>query len=196
MGIPQNKRSKKLKKIRSFKETQTIAVASLDNECGCTYIAQALANYIKTNISSKILLVDKAGKNSTINYPRLSSQFNQYGYQNNDYKYVIIDMGNLKEKSDSEKLEYKKASVKIMISNVEDDYLRHLAAFIKEDKKSSMKYTFLFNLVPQDKKRKVHRLMEAYEHYCISIIDKDNLCYDAMKIFNDILKQRRYLDVS
>ncbi|MDF2904943.1 MAG: hypothetical protein K0R34_264 [Herbinix sp.] len=190
-GIPRDSRVKKLKRIRSSKITQTIVVACLDNECGCTYITQALANYIKAKVNNKILIIDKASENGTNNSQRIAYQLDQYGSQNQDYKYVISDMGNLKERSDSEKLAYKKASIKIMISNTEDDYLKRLAAFVKEDKKSSMKSTYIFNLVPQDKKKKVHRLMEAYEHYCLPIIDKDNLSYEAMKIFNDILSRKR-----
>lgn len=190
-GIPQDKRAKRLKKIRRSKVTQIIAVACLDNECGCTYISQALANYIKARVNSKILIVDKAGTNGIPNNQGIAFQMADFINLNNDYKYVIVDMGNLKNKSDLEKLEYKRAIIKIMISNLEEDYLRRLAAYIKEDKKSSMKCTYIFNLVPQDKKRKVHKLMEAYEHYCLPIIDKDNLSYDAMKVFNNILSRKR-----
>lgn len=190
-GIPQDKRVNRLKKIRRSKVTQIIAVACLDNECGCTYISQALANYIKARVNSKILMVDKAGKNDIPNNQGVAFQVIDFINLNNNYKYVVTDMGNLKKKSDSEKLEYKRANIKIMISNLEDDYLRQLAAYIKEDKKFSMKCAYIFNLVPQDKKRKVHKLMEAYEHYCLSIIDKDNLSYDAMKVFNNILSRKR-----
>jgi hypothetical protein len=190
-GAIQDKRDKKLTKIPIPKTTQIIAVACLDNECGCSYITQALANYIRTKVNNSICIVDASEKGNKNYKQMVAIKSVDICNLHSDYKYILVDMGNLKERSDTEKLEYKRANIKIMISNLEDYYLRQLAAYIKEDKKSAMKCSYVFNLVPQEQKRKVHTLMEAYEHYSLPVIDKDNLGYDTKKIFNNILLRRR-----
>lgn len=182
-------REGKLKKIPKPKRTQVIAVASLDNECGCTYITQALANYIRNNVSNNIRLIDNSGMNNNghLLYQKIKELINS----NINYSYIVIDMGNIRGRSEEEITEYKRANIKIMVSNVEDYYLRRLAAYIKEDKKASVKHAYIFNLVPKEQKRRVSKLMEAYEHYCLPIINKDNLSYEAQRIFTDILRRNR-----
>lgn len=76
-----------------------------------------------------------------------------------------------------------------MVSKLEDDYLRKIAACIREDKKSVKKWIFLFNYVAPDLKKKVSELMEDYEHYCLSLFNKDNLDNKTRKIFKSIVKR-------
>lgn len=188
-GVLARRREKNLSRIPKLKKVQLIAVASLDNECGCSFISQALANYIsgKANGSVGIIDITKEMKNNS-NTSMLTSKELIEKYHN--YHYIIIDLGNLSHRSDSDKVLYKDANIKVMISIMEDYYLRQLAAFIRGDKRQAVKNIYLFNLVPQEKKKKIQKLMEGYKHYCLPIINKDKLSYDAQKIFHSILVRR------
>lgn len=166
--------------------TYTIAVGSLEEKCGCTYIVQALAKYIQNSLNATVCIVSNIRCDSDdIPYSNMVDILNMY----DKYKYIIYDLGNLKECTEEEKAEFKRANKKLLMAKLEDNYLRQLADMIREDKKSVKKWTFLFNYVSPDMYKRVNNLMEDYEHYCLKIFNKDNPDKDTCKIFKSILKK-------
>lgn len=197
---PKEKRIPREKKVKVIKEaklpvldvTITIAIASLNNKCGCSYVTQAIAKYIKTKINSSVCIVDLQEKNNE------NTSNNIFTFKSVDicnlydkYKYIILDVGNLNTISDEEKNEFRRSNIKIIVSKLEEDCLRQIAELIREDKKSVKKWAFLFNYVAISLQRKVDELMENYEYYCLPLFDNDKLDDSTSKIFSSILKNKK-----
>lgn len=169
--------------------TLTIGVASLDEKCGCTYITQSIAKYIKKEINSSVCIIDLPGKNLNTQDDILIYNSVDICNKYDDFKYIVIDVGNLNKCTEEERNEFKRSNIKIMVSKLEDNYLKQIAACIREDKKAVKKWIFLFNYVAPDLKKAVGELMEDYEYYCLNLFNKDNLDDKTRKIFKAIVKR-------
>lgn len=184
-------RKQRKEKITDHKTTLTIAIASLDNKCGCSYITQALASYIKDDINSSVCVIDfkrkDTEKNNSIFFYGNVDICNLY----DNYKYIIIDIGNINNCSEDEINEFKRSNIKIMISKPDDTYFRRIAAKIKEDKEAVKKWAFMFNLVDEDLVGLVEERMIGYEFYNIPLINKDRLKDNVKRIFFKIIKNKR-----
>lgn len=180
----------KRNKVKSHvvSNTITIAVASLDQNCGCTYITHGLANYIKKYIDDSVCVVDIPGKNvipptnhififHSVEISKLYEHFN----------FIVVDVGNLKKCKESELGEFRRATIKVMVSKYEEDYLEQIADKIREDKNNVMKWKFLFNYVPKNLINKVADLMEDYEFYCLPLFNKDNPDRITCNIFETVI---------
>lgn len=196
-NIEKISKEKKIKRnsktIPDLEVTLTIAVSSLENKCGCTYIAQAIAKYIKKEINSNVCMVNIGGK-SVINQEDLLF-FKSVDICNlyDKFKYIIIDVGNLNDRTESEKSEFKRANIKIMIAKNDEDYLKKIVTYIRQDNDYVKRWAFIFNQVAPKMAKKIDALMEDYEHYCMPLFYQENIDEPIKDIFYELLKKKRNL---
>lgn len=183
----------KSKKILKQSVPLTISIAALESKCGCTLIAQAMGNYIKQNISDSVCIVTmekSMSQDEEINGVSCFKYVDICGLYDK-YKFIIIDIGSLKERTDIEKSEFKRANIKVLVSKLEDNYLRQIAALIREDKDMVKNWTFLFNLIDGKQAKEVGMLMEDYDYYCLPLVNKEDIKKEVKEVFYSILVNRK-----
>jgi hypothetical protein len=166
----------------------TVAIAALDDKCGCTYITKALYKYIHSEKNRSVCIIDFAGLNNEYN-----SGFEVYSLVDicnlyDDFDYILLDVGNLYSINENEKGEFKRANKKIIVSKFDDYYLRKIYNEIKQDKDSVLKWEFVFNQIAPGEVGKVKALMENYKHYCLPNFYITSIDKTTKKIFKNIIE--------
>lgn len=155
---------------RSAKED--IVVTSVVPGCGCTYISAAIANYLADINRGRVALVGDS--KDTYVKPLLRTQILQKEYPvdiQDVYSIcdcVVQDIGCYENIDEVKGLSLARASTKIIVCHADDDCMRQLAAFAKE-RPDADRFYYLFNVLPEEWKKKVYRTMNIYEAYCLPL---------------------------
>lgn len=161
-------RSKKIKNKISIDASLVISVCSLENGVGSSHISKSLAYFIKNNLKKSVCIVDIKDENKAeeVNGIEIYKKENLYNLFD-QYKYIILDVGKYEV---SDKREIKLSQIKIMCSILDENYLKNLADFIKDEDYAD-KWKYIFNHVPKNQQKKVAELMEDYEYWCMPVND-------------------------
>lgn len=188
-------KEEKIKKEKPEKKSQsevnvtlTVAVVGLDYNCGCSYIVDAIAYYIKNELNRSVCIVNLSGRNadykSNIALYFTVDNCNLY----DKYKYVIFDIGNINENRVEKMKEFKRSNKKVVLAKNEKGSFNQIYNFIEEDKKAVKKWVFLFNYVAEGLQKQVFDLMEDYECYCLKLFNNQNQDKESKSIIQSIIK--------
>ena len=171
---------------------ENVAVVELTHGAGSTYVSAAIANYlynrgmgetmlvhdIKDEYLEEILMAQVVRDNFPINMAEIYSACDC----------LIQDFGVYKELDSNKKMALSMASTKIVVCNADDDYMRLLADFTRE-RTDADRFYYLFNRVPREWERKVGRVMDEYEAYCLPMFFARTPGTDMTQIFRRIFRR-------
>ena len=173
----------KLENKLSLNITLSVAICSLDNGVGCSHIAKSLAYYIKNVLKKKVCIVDFKGTLVGMKGIEVFSKENIYQLYDK-FDFIILDIGKYKSSLENE---IKRAPLKLMSAFYDEDYICTLAEFIKNEE-NPQKWKYIFNHVPENKKKKVEALMEDYEYWCMPTFDAESPDKEVETIFYRLLQ--------
>lgn len=151
---------------------ENVAVVELTHGVGSTYVSAGIANYLFEKSMGEVMLIHEL-KDEFLEEIILADIKRDTYPINMDEAYsscdcLVQDFGVYKELDANKKMALSLASTKIVICNADDDYMRLLAEFTRE-RPDADRFYYLFNRVPKEWERKVGRVMDDYEAYCLPL---------------------------
>lgn len=147
-----------------------MAICSIKKGCGCSHMAEAVKHYLDTG-GNRVCLISADWQ-----------RFGDYG----SYNYIIKDFGCFYNRTVEERRDLNRAGIKLMLCLYEKDSMAQLADFVRGEGPVGIKrWHFLFNFVPDRKKKEVAELMEDYSYYFLPLFDREG--NEADKIVKQIL---------
>lgn len=151
---------------------EDIVIASIVAGCGSTYIAVAVANYLFDIKKGRVVFVgsDKDEYVKTLLRPEIIYKTYPVDMQEiySICDCVVQDVGCYHTLDGAKSMALARASSKILVCHADDDCMKQVALFAKE-RPDAENFYYLFNVLPEEWKKKVYRTMDIYEAYCLPL---------------------------
>jgi len=151
---------------------EDVVITSIVPGCGSTYIAAAVANYLFDIKKGRIVFVGNAKDEYIKQLLRPGITVKEYPVDMQDIysicDCVVQDIGCYQTLNGAGSMALARASSKILVCHADDDCMKQVASFAKE-RQDAENFYYLFNVLPEEWKKKVYRTMNIYEAYCLPL---------------------------
>lgn len=151
---------------------EDVVVTSLTPGCGATYVSATIANYLVGIKRGKTIHVGEAKDTYLSELLRPTIMQKKYPVEiqelYNVADCIVQDVGPYHNLDKNKTTALSRATTKIIVCHADDDSLKELASFARE-RTDAERFYYIFNVLPDEWKRKVYRTMNIYEAYCIPL---------------------------
>lgn len=168
---------------------EDVVITSLNSGCGSTYISAAVANYLAGLRRGRTVHVGDS-KDEYIGemiYPSVLQK--KYPVELEElYKIcdcIVQDVGPYYKLDKNKSTVLSRATTKIMVCHADDDSLKQLATFVRE-RADAERFFYLFNILPDEWRRKVYKTMNIYEAYCLPLFNAKKPDKEVRKVMQKI----------
>lgn len=176
---------------REQRHSTVIAISSYQPQYGCTYVSKLFEQFLlgETNYTVCLLYGEHTNlKSKQLLNPYYILRSDTMSKVEEQYDYIIIDLGNFDDMTELDRETFSKADIKLMVCHLEDQCLRRIADEIrKQPEVMREEYIFLFNQVLKKERKHVDDLMENYNHGSIETVDIRQIDKKTKQLFSAIL---------
>ena len=168
---------------------EDVVVTTMTPGCGGTYISVAIANYLADVKRGRVIHVGDLKDEYVQDLLRPAIIQKKYPEDMqelyNESDCVIQDVGTYDLLNKQKGIALSKAATKIMVCHADDDSMRKLATFARE-RADADRFYYLFNVLPDEWRRKVYKTMNIYEAYCMPLFSTKTFDAETKQILRKI----------
>ena len=168
---------------------EDVVITSLFSGCGATYISAAIANYLVDVRRGRTVRVGDAKDEYITALLRSNIMQKTYPVEiqelYNICDCVVQDVGSYYSLDKTKSTALSRATTKIIVCHADDDSLKLLASFARE-RTDAERFFYIFNVLPDEWRRKVYKTMNIYEAYCLPLFNAKSPDKEVKKILKRI----------
>jgi len=168
---------------------EDIAITSITQGGGATYISAAVANFLADTNRGKVLFLGNSKDEYVTSILRSSIEHKYFPADVSDLYSIcdclVQDLGVYAAFDSAKNMSFSRATTKIVICHADSDSMRKLAEFAY-DRADADRCYYLFNILPSEWEKNVYKAMDEYEAYCLPLFSAKSMEKEVRLVFQKI----------
>lgn len=169
---------------------EDVVITSMCPGCGATYFSAAVANYLVDVNRGRTAFIGDSKDSYVDSILRTSILKKEYPTDVEDLynlcECVVQDIGEYQKLDKNKTMALSRATTKIVVCHADDDCMKRVAEFARE-RTDADRFYYVFNVLPDEWKKKVYKTMNIYEAYCLPLFSAKNTEKEVTLILRKIL---------